>query len=308
MKKIIVTGGSGFLGTNLIIELKKQGYEILNIDLKQNKFVDVETVILDIRDKEKIKQIIKDACCVFHLAALIQAGESVQKPQLYIDTNIQGTLNVLEAMRLNNIKNIIFSSSAAVYGEPLSIPIKEDDRTMPINPYGVTKLTIEGMLSSYVKNFGFNAISFRYFNLYGPYEHHEPETHAIPRFIKQIYNDEPITIWGDGKYVRDFIYIKDLVKAHIMAIDFLNKNKGVYHYFNLASESGISIIDLAKKIAKFIGKTPNLKFFDPRPGDPRVLQADSTKVKQQMGWVAETNLDTGLRKTIDYFLNIWENS
>ena len=191
--KIIVTGGAGFLGRHLVRALVSEGHALKIIDLNPNP--EFATIIADVRDTQKMEELIKDADVVFHLASLIEAGESVEKPDKYIDYNINGTLSVLEAMRLNGLKTLVFSSSAAIYGEPTQVPIKEDDRTIPINPYGMTKLAMEGLLRSYVEAHGFSGVALRYFNLYGPEEHHQPETHAIARFISQIYQGEEVTVW-----------------------------------------------------------------------------------------------------------------
>jgi UDP-glucose 4-epimerase len=299
MAKIIVTGGSGFLGKHLCRALVKAGHQVKNIDLRDND--EVETVIADVRDKATMQQNIKDAEVVFHLASLIEAGESVKFPQKFIDYNVTGTVNVLEAMRTNNVKTFIFSSSAAVYGEPLTTPIKEDDRTIPINPYGMTKLAMEGLVSSYVASHGFTGIALRYFNLYGPEEHHQPETHAIPRFISQIEQGEEVTVWGNGEHQRDFIHIQDVVSAHLDAIELALKKPNAYHYFNLSAEEPASVLSVIQMLEKIMGKSAQVKNFPNRPGDPLVLTADATKAHQILGWKANIKLDAGLQETVNYF-------
>jgi UDP-glucose 4-epimerase len=298
---IIVTGGSGFLGTHLIRALNKAGHQVKNIDLHQSS--EHQTIVADVRNLDKMIELIRDADIVFHLASLIEAGESVKFPQKFIDYNIDGTLNVLEAMKANQIKTFIFSSSAAIYGEPINVPIKENDRTIPINPYGMTKLAMEALLSSYVRAHGFTGIALRYFNLYGPEEHHQPETHVIPRFIKQIYDGEEVTVWGDGGHKRDYIYIADVVEAHLRAIELSQKEPEQYHYFNLSTERPASVIEIARLIEKIIQKKANIKNFPERPGDPRVLVADASKAKQILNWQAEVGLETGIKKTVEYFTN-----
>ncbi|HOZ03185.1 MAG TPA: NAD-dependent epimerase/dehydratase family protein [Candidatus Woesebacteria bacterium] len=300
--KIIVTGGSGFLGRHLLRALRKAGHHLVNIDLVVNP--EFETVVADVRDQARMNQLIKDADVVFHLASLIEAGESVREPAKYLDYNLFGTLAVLEAMRLNNVKTFIFSSSAAIYGEPQRTPIQEDDRTLPINPYGVTKLAMEGLLNSYVSSFGFTGIALRYFNLYGPEEHHQPETHAIPRFIDQLLHDQPITVWGDGSHQRDFVYIDDIVVAHLVALDYSVKNPAKHHYFNLSTGTASSVLSVIEQIAQILGKTPQIEHHQFRPGDPLVLLADPSKAQQQLGWKAQVNLPAGLKLTIEYFKNI----
>lgn len=299
MAKIIVTGGAGFLGRHLCRALSSAGHELVILDLKENP--EYPTIIADVRDSTLMNEYIRDADAVFHLAALIEAGESVTFPQRFIDANISATVNILEAMRQNNVTNFLFSSSAAVYGDPIRTPIVEDDRTLPVNPYGMTKLAMEGLVSSYVKSFGFSGIGLRYFNLYGPEEHHEPETHAIPRFIEQMKNGESLSVYGDGGHVRDFIYISDVVAAHLKALELVWQRPQVYHYCNLSTGVGLTVKEIIDKLATIMEKQPTIDWLPERAGDPRVLVADPTKGQQLLGWSAAIDIDTGLRNTVEYF-------
>jgi len=299
MPKAIVTGGAGFLGTHLCRALDSAGYEVLVIDVVEN--AEYETVIADVRDQAAMLELIKDADVVFHLAAFIEVGDSVAHPHKHVENNIVGSLNVLEAMRQNGLKNFIFSSTAAVYGEPEVIPLVEDARTIPISPYGATKLAMEGLISSYCYNFGFTGIALRYFNLYGPEEWHEPETHAIPRFISQISHDKEVTVWGEGEHQRDFIYISDIVDAHLAAVRLTETQPGQYHYFNLSTQKPLSVMEVIQKIADGLGKTPKIKHFPPRAGDPLLLYADASKAKRELGWEAKVSFDEGIEKTIAFF-------
>lgn len=293
--RILVTGGSGFLGQHLCRALLSAGHELINIDLKP--FSEVNTVVGNILDEQLLDRVMAGQEVVFHLASLIQAGESVEKPKIYIENNILGTLAVLEAMRKHQVKKFLFSSSAAIYGEPLRTPIQEDDRTIPINPYGVTKLAMEGLVSSYVYSYGITGVALRYFNLYGPGENHEPETHAIPRFIQQIARDEEVTVWGDGSNKRDYIYIDDVVKAHLLA---LNLHQG-YHYINLSGKNATSVNEIIHTLEEIMGKKARVKNYPARSGDSQELFADSSKAKQVIGWEAETSIREGLKKTIEWF-------
>lgn len=297
--KTIVTGGAGFLGTHLCRALHAAGHEVLVIDLKQNK--EFTSVVADVRDKDRMLELVKDVVAVFHLAAFLDVGESVANPYNYIENNVVGSLNVLEAMRRNGVKNFIFSSTAAVYGEPTVVPITEDSRTMPINPYGASKLAMEALISSYAYNHGITGVGLRYFNLFGPEEHHEPETHAIPRFIDQIKHGKEVTVWGTGEHQRDYIYISDIVDAHILALEFMQKEPGKYHYFNLSTENPTSVMQVIETVAAAIGKEPNIKFFPPRPGDPLLLYADASKAREQLGWTPKMSFKEGIAKTIAYF-------
>lgn len=301
---IIVTGGAGFLGTHLCRALKAEGHNVTVIDLKENP--EQTTIIADVRDTEAMKTHLQNVDTVFHLASLIEAGESVKEPQKFVDYNISGTISVLEAMRINNVKTFLFSSSAAIYGEPEKIPIVEDDRTIPINPYGMTKLAMEALLSSYVASFGFTGVALRYFNLYGPEENHDPETHAIPRFIKQIYNGEEVTVWGNGEHLRDYIHIKDIVSAHILALQLCEKEPQKYHYFNISTERGSSVLDIVRQIELHMQKKALITHFPARPGDPQELVADASKAHTVLNWQAQISLEDGLKETVEWFLSKWE--
>jgi nucleoside-diphosphate-sugar epimerase len=305
--RIIVTGGSGFLGTHMIRALQIAGHQIKNIDIKPSRDANVETVIANILDTKRMKEEIKDADAVFHFAGLIEAGESVKDPQSFVDVNISGTVSVLEAMKENGVKNILFSSSAAVYGEPQNIPIKEDDRTIPINPYGMTKLAMEGLISSYVTAFGFTGVALRYFNLYGPEEHHNPESHALPRFIKQVYEGRDVTVYGSGEHQRDYIHVRDIVDAHMKALEYVLKNPGKYHYFNLSTQKPSTVLEIAREVEKVMGKEAKINHLAERPGDPLILYASATKAHEVLDWQAEVSLEEGVKETVDYFVKLWKS-
>jgi nucleoside-diphosphate-sugar epimerase len=302
MARIILTGGSGFLGKHLLRALRDAGHQVVkNIDLRDNP--EFPTVIADVRDAERMKQEIKDADAVFHLASLIEAGESVKFPQQFVDYNVSGTVSVLEAMKQNGVPIFAFSSSAAIYGEPMRTPILEDDRTLPINPYGMTKLAMEALGASYVATAGMTGIALRYFNLYGPGEQHQPETHAIPRFIHQINTGAEVTVWGQGEHLRDFIYIEDVVNAHLTALELALRDPNKYHYMNISTNKPNSVAEVVQVLEEIIGKKANIKHFPPRPGDPLVLTADASKAKRVMNWEAKVELREGLKKTVEYFFD-----
>lgn len=304
MAKAIVTGGAGFLGKHLCRALHHAQYDVKVIDLRENP--EFPTSIADIRDPEAMNREITDADVVFHLAALIEAGESVKFPQKFIDSNVSATVNILEAMKTNRIGTIIFSSSAAVYGEPQRVPIQEDDRTLPINPYGMTKLAMEGLINSYVASHNMTGVGLRYFNLYGPEEHHEPESHAMPRFIEQIYNDQEVTVWGSGEHKRDYIHVRDIVDAHLKALELCHREPEKYHYFNLSTEQPSSTLDIVHAIEKAMAKSAKVTHFPARPGDPLLLYADASKAREQLGWRAHVQLEDGVKEVVEYFVEYWK--
>lgn len=293
---ILVTGGAGFLGKHLCRALANAGHVVTVLDKKRNE--EFETVIGDIKDAAVVAKTLEGIDAVFHLASFIEAGESVVEPYKYTDNNVLGTVVLLEEMRKKNVKTFIFSSSAAVYGEPLRVPILEDDRTMPINPYGMTKLAMEALASSYSYSFGFTCVALRYFNLYGPEENHEPETHAIPRFISQIEKGDEVTVWGSGEHKRDFVYVHDIVEAHLKALD-LPPEK--FHYMNLSGKNATSVIDVIHMLETIMGKKATIAYKDARPGDPLLLYADGTKARELLAWEAATDLEDGLTTTVEWF-------
>lgn len=304
-KRILVTGGAGFLGRHLCRRLAAENHQVTVLDLKENP--EFSTIIADITDLNAMLEHITGYDVVFHLAALIEAGESVKHPQRFVDVNISATVNVLEAMRTNGVNTFIFSSSAAVYGEPLSVPISEDDRTLPINPYGMTKLAMEGLVNSYVASHKMTGVGLRYFNLYGPEEHHEPESHAMPRFIKQIYTNQEVTVWGSGEHKRDYIHVADVVDAHLKAMTLCDQQPEQYHYFNISTEKPSSTLDIVHAIEKALNTKANVKHFPARPGDPLLLYADAQKAHEQLQWHAQKNIEQGVKETVEYFVEYWKS-
>ena len=208
-------------------------------------------------------------------------------------------MNLLESMRKANVKKIIFSSSACVYGTPEKLPIKEDAPTHPDNPYGASKASIEAFLQSYTRVFNFDSIILRYFNPYGPGENHDPETHAIPNFIKATLAKKPIPLYWQGEQIRDFIYIDDLVQAHV---DVLNQEG--YKIFNVGTETGIKVKDVIEEIFKIVGYKVPIDDLGSRPGDVVANYASSEKIKKTVDWRSKVALHDGLKRTIDYYRQI----
>jgi UDP-glucose 4-epimerase len=164
---------------------------------------------------------------------------------------------------------------------------------------------MEGMISSYVAAHGFTGVALRYFNLYGPEEHHQPETHAIPRFIEQIHRGDEVTVWGSGEHQRDYIHINDVVSAHLKALELAQQQPEIYHYFNLSTGEPNSVSQIIQSIESIMSKEAKIKHFPERLGDPLVLTADPAKAAEILGWQAQVSLEDGLRETIDYFLKSW---
>ena len=301
MSKILVTGGAGFIGSHVNKLLLQAGHSVVVLDnlscgYKESVDKRVKLVIGDINDPLKTKEALTGVDAVIHMAGLIVVPDSVKDPVGYCQTNVIGTVNLLECMRSLNVKKIIFSSSACVYGTPEKLPIKEDAPLHPDNPYGASKASVEAFCQTYNSAFGFDATILRYFNPYGPGEMHQPETHAIPNFIRATLAKKPIPLYWKGEQVRDFIYIEDLAKAHVDVL----KLSG-YNIFNIGTEVGVKVKDAIDLIFKIVGYKVPINDLGERPGDVMANYASSEKIKKEIGWSAKVNLEEGLKKTIEFY-------
>lgn len=302
--KVLVTGGAGFIGSHVNKFLLNQGHQVTVIDdlSKGNKdFLNPEIKFhqISLDNQKELEEILPRHDAVIHMASFIEVGESVKKPVEFAQNNIIGTVKLLEAMKETGIKKIVFSSSACVYGKPQRLPITEDDQLgEQENPYGITKVTMENFCKLYHQLFGFDVTILRYFNPYGPGELHQPETHAIPNFIKATLSKEPIPLYWKGEQIRDFIFIDDLAEAHVLAL----KLSGL-HIYNVGTNVGIKVIDVVKKIFDIAGIETPIDDKGERKGDVPSLVASAEKIKNELGWSAKVNLDDGLKKTIEFFRN-----
>ncbi len=300
--KILVTGGAGFIGSHVNKLLLKQGHQVTVVDnlLHGHKeLIDSQITFIqaDILDQTKLEQILPNHDAVIHMASLIEVGESVKRPLEFAENNILGTVKLLEAMKNSGVKKIIFSSSACVYGNSEKTPIAETD---PLgsqeNPYGLTKISMEQFCILYHTLFNFDVTILRYFNPYGPYELHNPETHAIPKFIRAALAKKPIPLYWKGEQIRDFIYIDDLALAHTLPL----KQTGL-HIYNVGTQTGVKVIDVVKKIFEVLGYEVAIEDIGERKGDVSSLVASAEKIKQELGWEAKVSLKEGLKETIEFF-------
>ena len=322
---ILVTGGAGYIGSHCALALLEQGYEVCIFDNLSTGHVQIIDALRKIKDVKFIQGDLLNECdikavfvankidAVIHFAAFSQVGESVVNPAKYYKNNVVGTLNLLEAMRENGVSKIVFSSTAATYGEPVRIPIDENHPQNPINPYGQSKLMIEKIMDDYDKAYGLKSVRLRYFNVAGADaqarigEWHEPETHLIPNILKssfrgnrtfQMYGDDYNT--KDGTCVRDYINIEDLTQAHLLALEYLN-NGGKTDYFNLGTKEGNSVKEVFAACENTIGKSIPVEIKPRRAGDPASLVADNSKAKKVLHWTPEHNLEDSIKTAF-----IWE--
>ena len=298
---ILITGGAGYIGSHINKIITSQGYETIVVDNLSNghkEFVKWGLFYeVDLRDELQLSAVFErhEIEAVIHLAAYAYVGESVGNPQKYNNNNIISTLSLLNVMLKYNVKNIIFSSTCAVYGVPHSLPITENNPLTPINPYGETKAFIEKVLKQYHKSYNLNYISLRYFNVAGGDfdcdigEFHEPETHLIPIALNKAYNQESIDIFGDdydtndGTCIRDYIHVLDLADAHILALKHLLKTQES-DVFNLGTEHGYSNLDIIKSIENILDSKIKINFSQRREGDPDKLVASNRKAKEILNW------------------------
>ncbi|HCT85735.1 MAG TPA: UDP-glucose 4-epimerase GalE [Candidatus Margulisbacteria bacterium] len=307
MKHILVTGGAGYIGSHTVLELQKLGYYPVVIDslIKGHKeaVLGGEIIHADIGNREELLKVFHrykiDA--VIHFAAFSEVGESVSNPQKYYHNNIVNSINLLDVMVEMDVKKIVFSSSAAVYGEPSSIPITEDEATNPTNPYGKTKLIFEKILQDYEKAYGVRHMCLRYFNAAGADpegrigEDHSPESHLIPLILQVAQGQrDAIFIFGtdydtdDGTCVRDYIHVNDLASAHILALEALQSGKSS-GYYNLGNGNGHSVLEVIKATREVTGCEIVYKTGSRRPGDPARLVASSEKIKSELNWHPKYN-------------------
>ena len=311
---ILVIGGAGYIGSHIVADLCDSGNNVIVFDnlstgYKSNIHCNAEFIEGDILDKVAVDNALSQGIkTIFHFAALKAAGDSMIVPSKFSDINISGSVNLLNAIAKFGIKNIIFSSSAAVYGYPQYLPVDEGHRTLPINYYGFTKLIIEQMIKWYAKIYGFNYSLLRYFNAAG-YDIHgriinkeKGSTNLLPIIMEVLIGERDcLSVFGndyktkDGTCIRDYIHVNDLSDAHIMSLDYMaEKRKDLL--VNLATGEGYSVKDVVKIAEKVSGKTINCKFVDRRAGDPEELIAKTTNAYDLLNWIPKhSDLSTIIR-------------
>jgi len=300
--RVLVTGGAGYIGSHLVRHLEQEGFVPIiydNFSRGHMKAVEGYKIIVgDIRDKMLIERVVKEenVLAAIHFAAHSQVGESVGNPSIYYENNCLGGLCLLRALIDGGVRNFIFSSSAAVYGEPGKTPIEENHPINPTNPYGETKAFMERVLGAYDRAYGFHSVSLRYFNAAGAArggligEDHEPETHLIPLVLKTILGQrEKLIVYGgdyptkDGTAVRDYIHVDDLAHAHVLALKYL-LNKGQVTVYNLGNGKGFSVMDVIKAAEEVSGEKVSYEIGPRREGDPAILVASSSKAQKELNW------------------------
>ena len=327
---VLVTGGAGFIGCNLVRRLLKEGAYVCVFDNfstgKRNNLSDLQVADSiparnspqlpissaplaqldvfegDLRDFALILEATKDIEMVFHEAALPSVIRSVKAPNTTNDVNIAGTLNLLEACKVNKVKRVIYASSSSIYGDSEELPKREDMIPYPMSPYAVSKLAGEHYMRVFHHLYGIETVILRYFNVYGPYQDPTSEySGVISKFITAFIKGLPITVYGDGEQSRDFTYVDDVVEANILAADAPVSGE----IFNVAGGNRYSLnqmIEILKGI--FNKKDYEITYSDPRPGDVRHSQADVGRVRKALDFSARISFDDGLHETVDWYKRI----
>lgn len=316
---ILVTGGAGYIGSHCVMALLENNNDVVifdnlstgHIETVQTlqKYGNVEFQQGDLTNFDDINSVFKNFNIekVVHFAAFSQVGESVVNPQKYYINNVCGTINLLRAMLENNVKKIVFSSTAATYGEPVYIPIDEKHLQNPINPYGQSKLMIEKIMDDYNKAYGLKSVRLRYFNVAGADlksrigEWHDPETHLIPNILKSTFNNgKTFQMFGDdydtkdGTCVRDYINVEDLAQAHLLALKYLDEG-GETNFFNLGTNDGNTVKEVFAACEKVTQKDIPVEMKPRRAGDPASLVADNNKAKENLNWNPKHTLEESIQ-------------
>jgi len=308
--QILVTGGAGFIGSHIADRLLNEGLEVTVIDnLHTGRLENVvhnqhrknfHLIKGNILNFDLIKGIMKNLDAVFHIAALSSVPLSVKNPILTNEVNVKGTLNLLKACLNSSIKRFISASSASIYGETENLPINENAIPRPASPYAVSKLASEKYIQVFCHAYGLETVCLRYFNVYGPRQAHNQYSGVIATFTNQILNNQPPTIHGDGNQTRDFVNIKDVVDANMLA---LKRKNAVGESFNIATGKAVTINQLAKELLKICGKDLKPVYIDPRPCDIRYSYADISKARRVLGYEPKITLKKGLTEFVEWVAN-----
>jgi len=300
-RKILVTGGAGYIGSHTVRLLLEQGYDVAVVDDLSKGYrhnvPDGRLYKVNLCQTDAVAEVMRQTACeaVVHFAAFISVGESMREPERYFANNFGGSLSLLTAMLHAGVRHIVFSSTAAVYGNPHAVPIREDFPIHAVNPYGESKVMVETLLRWFDEIHHLTSVSLRYFNASGADpdgrlgEEHEPETHLIPLVLRAALTGRPVTIYGDdyptpdGTCIRDYIHVDDLAQAHILALEYLLSG-GESDQFNVGTGTGHSVMEMVRAVEEVTGRKVPYAMGPRREGDPAELVASSEKLRTKLNW------------------------
>jgi len=293
--KALVTGGAGFIGSNLVKLLRGEGHEVRVLDdvssgYRENLLEGVEFVEADVRDAERVSAAARGVEVIFHLAASVGNTRSIDNPIHDSQVNVLGTRNVLEAARHGGARKVVYSSSAGIFGELRTLPIREDHPVEPDTPYGASKLAAEKHCLAYAKLYELEAVCLRYFNVYGVNQRYDAYGNVIPIFARHMLAGTPLTIFGDGEQTRDFVNVRDVARANYQAA----MARGVSGAFNLGSGTRITINRLVEMMRAAGNLRPEVRHGPPRPGDVRDSLADVGAARERIGYEPTVGMEEGL--------------
>jgi UDP-glucuronate 4-epimerase len=310
--RILVTGGAGFIGSHLVEKLLGAGHQVVILDdfndfydprIKHGNIAgfatDVGVYHVDLRDSESVRSVFRreKVGAIAHIAARAGVRPSIQHPRLYYDTNVIGTLHLLEAARVTGVQRFVFASSSSVYGASKTVPFSEDQPLIQtLSPYAATKLAGEVLCSTYSNLYQMRVVALRYFTVYGPRQ--RPDL-AIHKFTRRIYTGQPIDQFGDGSTRRDYTYIDDIIQGTMAALDYSGP---LYDVFNLGESQTIELRNLISAIEDALGKKAKINQLPEQPGDMPLTYADISKARKLLGYNPTTKLSEGLPSFIDWFL------
>jgi len=302
--KVLVIGGAGFIGSHVTARLCEKRQEVSVFDDLSTGYEDnldkrAKLIKANLSDRQMLDLAVEGKDAIIHLAAESIIEDSIRDPERTLKRNINYAINILEAMRKNNVKHIVFASSAAVYGEPAEEKlIKEESIKKPLQAYGSSKIAIEKILLGYYNSFGINSVSLRFFNAYGPRDDMLPVRRAVPRWIKAVILNRPVELFWKGEQIRDYIYAGDIAEAHLAVL-----GKPGCHQYNIGSGKGTKVKEILEAVFKAAGKRVKVIDAGERKGDPNFLVADISKIEREIGWKPKVGLEEGMKETYKFYKN-----
>ncbi|MBN2327338.1 MAG: NAD-dependent epimerase/dehydratase family protein [Candidatus Omnitrophica bacterium] len=305
IKRCLVTGGAGFIGSHIVDQLLGAGHHVTVVDdlssgkkenLPENAVLYEQDICHDLNEifeKERPQ-------VVFHEAAQVSVSVSVREPELDAQLNIMGSINVLEHCRRHGVQKVIYAASGAAYGEPESLPLREDGPAHPISPYGISKFTVEQYLYGYQRQFGIQFAALRYANVYGPRQDPHGEAGVMAIFCERMLKNEQCVIFGDGEQTRDFVYVEDVARANLAVMN-ASIDASVHPIFNVSTQVQTDVNTIYDLVAKHTGCLMPKQYAGERPGDVRDSCLANEKIREHAGWAPEIDPDEGIRRTVAYF-------